>query len=37
MDSETVARLQAAHDEAFKRYLVAERALRIAQHLGASA
>lgn len=33
MDSETTARLQAAHDEAFERYLVAERALRIAQQL----
>jgi hypothetical protein len=33
MDSETIVRLQAAHDEAFERYLVAERALRIAQHL----
>ena len=33
MDSETIARLQAAHDEAFERYLVAERALLIASHL----
>ena len=33
MDQDTVARLEAAHDEAFERYLVAERALRIAQHL----
>lgn len=33
MDSETVARLQTAHDEAFERYLVAERTLRIARQL----
>lgn len=33
MDQDTLARLQAAHDEAFERYLVAERALRIARHL----
>jgi hypothetical protein len=33
MDPSAIAQLQARHDEAFERYLVAERALRIAQHL----
>ena len=33
MDAGAIARLQARHDEAFERYLVAERALWIAQHL----
>lgn len=33
MDQDTLARLQAAHDEAFERYLVAERALHIARQL----
>jgi hypothetical protein len=37
MDASAIARLQARHDEAFERYLVAERALRIAQHLDGDA
>jgi hypothetical protein len=33
MNSEDVAQLEAYHQEAFEKYLVAERALQIALHL----